>query len=110
MRAGLLIVCVATGAALLVPTRGRAADQLPAAEDSPRPAPLPSAVDTYERESKSVAGALALSLVLPGAGSVYADHLRGAIITWTLVGAGVGAIAWTSAFPTRHGDISGPNF
>jgi hypothetical protein len=36
----------------------------------------------YEREKKSPGLALVLDIVFPGAGSIYADHPWGALVTW----------------------------
>lgn len=109
MRVRWLLLWAAMGPALLVPARARAADPSPAAEDAQPDLPRAVALDLYQRESKSRAVAIGMSIVLPGAGSVYAHDLPGAAVTWTLLGAGVGLIAWTSLNPTRQGDISGPS-
>jgi len=46
----------------------------------------------YEDESKSAAGAVALELLFPGLGSVYAEDQPGALITWGLVAGGFAAV------------------
>lgn len=43
----------------------------------------------YEQEKKSAGLAFLLEFFLPGAGSVYADHVPGAVITWALAAGGV---------------------
>jgi TM2 domain-containing membrane protein YozV len=44
----------------------------------------PQALTIYQQEKKEVALALALEFVIPGVGSIYAGHARGAAITWGL--------------------------
>jgi TM2 domain-containing membrane protein YozV len=46
----------------------------------------------YEAERKNPAIAIALSLLIPGVGSIYADHVLGAVITWGLI---IGGFALT---------------
>lgn len=53
------------------------------------PYPDPRAVYAYEAAKKSVAAALVLEFVVPGIGSVYADHAIGALITWGLLLGGI---------------------
>ena len=43
----------------------------------------------YEARSKNAGIAVLLSLLIPGVGNIYADHVTGAIITWALIGGGV---------------------
>lgn len=62
----------------------------PAPESASAPALAPSDL-IYEDGSKSTAGAVALELLFPGMGSVYADDQRGALITWGLVAGGFAA-------------------
>jgi hypothetical protein len=62
-----------------------------AAEPAPEPALALNAL-VYEDGSKSPAGAVALELLFPGLGSVYAEDSRGALITWGLVGGGFAAV------------------
>jgi hypothetical protein len=76
---------------LLLPTlmaRGSAAR---AAEPAPAPALAFNAL-VYDGESKSTAGAVALELLFPGLGSVYAEDQRGALITWGLIAGGTAAL------------------
>jgi len=60
--------------------------------DEPSPAPDLRA-ETDEDQSKSAVGAVALEILFPGLGSVYADDLRGALITWGLCAGGLAALA-----------------
>ena len=46
----------------------------------------------YEDDSKSTAGAVALEILFPGLGSIYADDQRGALITWGLIAGGFAAV------------------
>lgn len=46
----------------------------------------------YEEGSKSTAGAVALEILFPGLGSIYAEDQRGALITWGLVAGGFAAV------------------
>ncbi len=46
----------------------------------------------YDDGSKSTAGAVALELLFPGLGSIYAEDQRGALITWGLVAGGLAAV------------------
>jgi TM2 domain-containing membrane protein YozV len=43
----------------------------------------------YEAQRKNGGVAVLLSLLLPGAGNIYADHFVGAVITWALIIGGV---------------------
>ena len=45
----------------------------------------------YDDEAKTAVGAVALELLFPGLGSVYAEDQRGALITWGLVAGGFAA-------------------
>jgi hypothetical protein len=63
--------------------------------------PVPPAV-IYDAESKSAAAAFILELFLPGAGSVYASDISGAVTTWMLFGAGVVAMAWGAEHAARN--------
>jgi len=60
----------------------RAADPAPA---------LDLRAATYDDQSKSAVGAVVLEIFLPGAGSVYANDTRGALITWGLCATGLAA-------------------
>lgn len=57
---------------------------------APYGAPTPMQLMAYENEKKSAGLALVLQILLPGAGSIYADHVAGAAITW---GGMIGGIA-----------------
>jgi TM2 domain-containing membrane protein YozV len=43
----------------------------------------------YEAQRKSSALAVLLSILVPGVGNIYADHVMGAVITWALIIGGV---------------------
>ena len=43
----------------------------------------------YEAQRKNGGLAVLLSLLLPGAGNIYADHFVGAVVTWALIIGGV---------------------
>ena len=77
----------AASALLLFALLARAAGAR-AAEAAPAP---DLRAGTYEDQSKSAAGAVVLEILLPGAGSVYADDPRGALITWGLCAGGLAA-------------------
>jgi TM2 domain-containing membrane protein YozV len=49
---------------------------------TPYGAPTPVQLMIYENEKKSAGLALVLQILLPGVGSIYADHVAGALITW----------------------------
>jgi TM2 domain-containing membrane protein YozV len=57
---------------------------------NPYGAPTPMQLMMYENEKKSAGLALVLQILLPGAGSIYADHVAGAVLTW---GGMIGGIA-----------------
>jgi hypothetical protein len=81
----------------------------PAPAWTPPPAPTwtpPPPWVVYEHERKSVGGALALELLFPGAGSVYAGHSAGAAATWGLIGAGVAALFLALATLPEEGDAN----
>ena len=48
----------------------------------------------YENEKKNPGIALLINFLLPGAGSIYADHAMGALITWGLIFGGVALAVW----------------
>jgi hypothetical protein len=77
-------------AALMVRAAAARADQ-PADEPASVPALTVNAL-LYEDGAKSAAGAVALELLFPGLGSVYAEDQRGALITWGLVAGGFAAV------------------
>jgi hypothetical protein len=54
----------------------------------------PQAMMFYDNEKKNGAIALLLEFLVPGVGSVYADHGMGALITWGLMIGGVVVIVW----------------
>jgi len=54
----------------------------------------PQAMMFYDNEKKNGAIALLLEFLVPGVGSVYADHGIGALITWGLMIGGVVVIVW----------------
>jgi hypothetical protein len=57
---------------------------------SPYPPPVnPQNWYLYEASKKSVAVSVILELFIPGVGSIYADHVIGAVITWGLTFAGL---------------------
>jgi hypothetical protein len=56
--------------------------------------PNPQALYLYESESKSPALALVLEIVIPGIGSIYADHTVGALVTWGLALTGMSLALW----------------
>jgi TM2 domain-containing membrane protein YozV len=45
----------------------------------------PQSLYLYENEKKTPAIAVLLSLLVPGVGNLYADHIAGAAITWALI-------------------------
>ena len=51
--------------------------------------PNPNAMFIYEAQRKNSGVAILLSLLLPGVGNIYADHVVGAVITWALIIGGV---------------------
>jgi TM2 domain-containing membrane protein YozV len=51
--------------------------------------PDPNALFFYEAQSKNAGIAVLLSLLIPGVGNIYADHVTGAVITWALIGGGI---------------------
>ena len=61
----------------------------------------------YEEQRKSSAVAVLLSILIPGVGNIYADHVVGAIITWALIVGGV-AVVGNSVHNTTDG-YSYPN-
>ena len=74
---GMLLVAVVAQA-----SGARAADTAPTLD-------LRAAI--YEDQSKSAVGAVVLEIFLPGMGSVYANDMRGALITWGLCAGGLAA-------------------
>jgi hypothetical protein len=56
----------------------------------PPPPPGPNQYYAYEAGSKSQGLALLIEWFLPGVGSIYADHVQGALVTW---GATIGGAA-----------------
>jgi hypothetical protein len=59
----------------------------PYAMPAPYPMPMPYGYPpwaAYEEMRKSAGLAFLIELVLPGVGSIYADHMTGALITWGL--------------------------
>jgi hypothetical protein len=50
---------------------------------------LPVAIAHYESSKRSRGIALLIEWFIPGGGSIYGDHLRGAVMTWALMAAGV---------------------
>jgi hypothetical protein len=89
-------------AALVAAAATARAEPAPAPVEPLAPAPpalrlAPPSFDAraarYEEERRSLPGALAWELI-PGAGSLYADDTRGAIITWALIGGGLAASLW----------------
>jgi hypothetical protein len=53
----------------------------------------PQSLYLYESEKKTPAIAVLLSLLVPGVGNLYADHLAGAAITWALIIGGFFVVA-----------------
>ncbi len=51
--------------------------------------PNPNAMFLYAEQRKNSAVAVLLSLLVPGVGNIYADHVMGAVITWALIIGGV---------------------
>jgi hypothetical protein len=82
-----LVVLLAT---LTVRSAAARADE-PDSQPASGPALVVNAL-LYEDGSKSAAGAVALELLFPGLGSVYAEDQRGALITWGLVASGFAAV------------------
>jgi len=54
----------------------------------------PQSLFIYENQKKNPAIALVLEFVIPGVGSIYADHAAGAAITWGLAIGGFAVIIW----------------
>ncbi len=54
----------------------------------------------YENDKKNPGVALLLNFLIMGAGSIYADHVAGALIAWALVVGGVVVVVW-AAGPDR---------
>jgi hypothetical protein len=52
------------------------------------------AVFMYENEKKNAGIALLINFLLPGLGSIYADHAMGALLTWGLIFGGVAVAVW----------------
>jgi hypothetical protein len=63
----------------------------------------------YESQKKSPALGLVLDLLIPGVGSIYADHPQGALITWGLMIGGIAAIVLADDHRQTSGDISRPD-
>jgi len=76
-------------AALMARAAAARADETPAEPASGRALAVNELI--YEDGSKSAVGAVALELLFPGLGSVYAEDQRGALITWGLVAGGFAA-------------------
>jgi hypothetical protein len=59
--------------------------------------PVPNlhwAIANYESSKRSRALALVIEWFIPGGGSIYGDHLQGAVITWVTMVAGVALLVW----------------
>src|SRR5262245_22164202 len=52
------------------------------------------AVWMYQNEHKNEGIALLLNFLFMGAGSIYADHIAGALLAWAMALGGVGLIVW----------------
>jgi hypothetical protein len=88
LRVGLSLVLIS--ALMLLPAAARAAEPSTAAPASGPRLPLNALI--YEHESKSTAGAVALEMLFPGLGTLYAEDHRGALITWGLIAGGFAAV------------------
>ena len=53
---------------------------------------LPMAIAHYESSKRSRGIALLIEWFIPGGGSIYGDHLRGAVVTWAAAGRRRGAV------------------
>ena len=54
----------------------------------------PQTMLMYENEKRNPLVSLVIEWFVPGVGSIYADHISGAITTWGLMVGGVVAIVW----------------
>ena len=48
----------------------------------------------YDSQKKNELLALAIEFFIPGVGSIYADHVAGALITWAALVGGIALIVW----------------
>jgi len=69
---------------------------------SPYPPANPQSWYLYEASKKSVAVSVLLELFIPGVGSIYSDHVIGAVITWGLSIAGI-VIALSAFHEDQYG-------
>jgi hypothetical protein len=80
------------------PAQQQPPQPLPPPGYAPYPAPyglVPPPSMVYEGQKKSEFLALVLEFVLPGVGSIYAEHVAGALFTWaTVVASGVLVFYW----------------
>jgi hypothetical protein len=58
------------------------------------PTPEMAALIAYEREKKELLVALVMQWLVPGLGSLYAEHPAGAFTTWAALAAGIGVTVW----------------
>jgi hypothetical protein len=84
-----LVFLVGASALFASAARGQTAEEPTAVIPLPPSAPALS----IEAERKSPAAALAWELI-PGAGSLYADDVGGAVLTWALIAGGGAAMIW----------------
>jgi hypothetical protein len=59
--------------------------------------PVPNlhwAIANYESNKRSRALALVIEWFIPGGGSIYGDHLQGAVVTWVTMVAGVALLVY----------------
>jgi hypothetical protein len=74
------------------------------------PPPPPPAVYYYEAQKKNEMLALVIEFFVPGVGSIYADHVAGAMVTWGLsIGGIVLAFWWLGKNIDNQNDTFGDN-
>ena len=68
----------------------------------------PSAMFLYESQRKNQGIAVVVEFLVPGLGSIYADHVAGAAITWGLMIGGVVIAVW-GINQAQNNDTTGSN-
>jgi hypothetical protein len=56
--------------------------------------PAPPNLFLYDSQKKNEMVALVIEFFIPGVGSIYADHVAGALITWAALVGGISLIVW----------------
>jgi hypothetical protein len=69
----------------------------------------PQSLYMYDSLKKSPALGLVIEIFVPGVGSIYADHVAGALLTWGLFLGGIAVIIWGVSREIANNNGSGGN-